>query len=79
VSSSELEELAKDTGASDIGQSREGTQMVARLDAASKVRQGEEAVLWFDARKLQLFDEESGRSLLADGAGSSVQPAAPSA
>jgi multiple sugar transport system ATP-binding protein len=74
VSSQELEELAQDTGAADIGQSREGTQMVARLDAASRVRQGEEAVLWFDARKLQLFDEETGRSLLVDGSTGTGQP-----
>jgi multiple sugar transport system ATP-binding protein len=67
VSSAELDELAQDAGDTDIGTSRKGIQVVARLDAASKVKQGEEAVLWFDARKLQLFDEESGRSLLGNG------------
>jgi multiple sugar transport system ATP-binding protein len=67
VSASELEELARDTGAADLGQSREGSQVVARLDAASKVRQGEEAELWFNPEHLQLFDLESGRSLLVDG------------
>jgi multiple sugar transport system ATP-binding protein len=66
VSSRELEELARDTGAADVGQSRGGTQLVARLDAASKARQGDEAALWFDARQLQLFDAETGRSLLVD-------------
>jgi multiple sugar transport system ATP-binding protein len=74
VSSRELEELAQDAGDADIGQSREGTQMVARLDAASRVRQGDEAVLWFDGRKLQLFDEETGRSLLGDGPTSGQSP-----
>jgi multiple sugar transport system ATP-binding protein len=73
VSARELEELAQDTGASDVGQSREGTQLVARLDAASRARQGEEAVLWFDARQLQLFDPQTGRSLLADGADARAQ------
>jgi multiple sugar transport system ATP-binding protein len=68
VSTRELEELAADTGASDLGQSREGTQMVARIAAESKMRQGEETVLWYDSRHLQLFDVESGRSLLADSA-----------
>ncbi len=68
VSTRELEELAADTGASDLGQSREGTQVVARIAAASKMRQGEEAVLWYDSRHLQLFDVESGRSLLVDSA-----------
>jgi multiple sugar transport system ATP-binding protein len=68
ISAKELEELAQDAGGADVGRSREGVQMVARLDAASKARQGEEIALWFDGRQLQLFDEESGRSLLADGA-----------
>jgi multiple sugar transport system ATP-binding protein len=67
VSASELEELAQDTGAADIGASRGGTQVVARLDAASQVRQGQEAELFFNAEHLQLFDLESGRSLLVDG------------
>jgi hypothetical protein len=50
---------------------------VARLSAESKVRQGEEAELWFDASHLQLFDLDSGRSLLADGAGSGTAPQQP--
>jgi len=64
VSSSELEELARDTGAADLPSAGEGSQIVARLDAASKARQGEDAELWFDARQLHLFDAESGRNLL---------------
>jgi multiple sugar transport system ATP-binding protein len=65
VSARELEELAQDTGAADLGQSREGSQVVARIDAASRIKQ--EAELWFDPQHLQLFDLESGRSLLANG------------
>jgi multiple sugar transport system ATP-binding protein len=38
-------------------------QVVARLDAASRVRRGEEAELWVDASKLHLFDPSTGRSL----------------
>ncbi len=76
VSARELDELAQDAGGADVGQSREGIQMVARLDAASRARQGEDAALWFDARQLQLFDQESGRSLLADGAQASAPAAA---
>ncbi len=75
VSARELEELAQDTGAADLGQSREGSQVVARLSADSRVRQGEEAELWFDPQHLQLFDLESGRSLLANG--SSPAPSQP--
>jgi multiple sugar transport system ATP-binding protein len=79
VTASELEELARDTGAAEVGQTREGTTLVARLDAASKIRQGEEAVLWFDSRRLQLFDLESGHSLLAggDGGQSAAAPTPP--
>jgi multiple sugar transport system ATP-binding protein len=66
VSSSELEELAQDAGAADLPHSHEGSQVVARLDAASKVRQGEEIELWFNSWHLHLFDPETGRSLLAD-------------
>jgi multiple sugar transport system ATP-binding protein len=64
VSSSELDELAKDAGAADLPHSRGGTQVVARLAAESRARQGEELDLFFDSRHLQLFDTESGRSLL---------------
>jgi multiple sugar transport system ATP-binding protein len=64
VSSRELEELAQDTGAADLPRAGDGNQVVARLDAASRARQGQEAELWFEASKLQLFDPESGKSLL---------------
>jgi multiple sugar transport system ATP-binding protein len=76
VTSRELEELAQDAGGADVPSS-DRNQLVARLDAASRARQGEEATLWFDARRLQLFDADSGRSLLADGAAASApSPAA---
>ncbi|MDQ6806252.1 MAG: hypothetical protein M3065_15115 [Actinomycetota bacterium] len=64
VSSRQLEELAQDTGTADLPRAGEGNQVVARLDAASRARQGEEAELWFDGTKLQLFDPESGKNLL---------------
>ena len=69
VASRELEELAQDTGGADLPSTEGGVQVTARLAAESRVRQGAEAELWFDSRHLQLFDPESGRSLLAaDGA-----------
>ena len=49
VSSAELEELAQDAGAADLPHSHQGSQVVARLEAASKVRQGEEMELWFNS------------------------------
>jgi multiple sugar transport system ATP-binding protein len=61
ISSSELEELADETGdASSAG----GVQVVARLAAASAIKQGQEAQLWVDTSQLHLFDHETGRSLL---------------
>jgi multiple sugar transport system ATP-binding protein len=50
--------------------------MIARLGSASQAKQGQPLDLWFDVGQLQLFDPETGRSLLADGA---KQPAAPAA
>jgi multiple sugar transport system ATP-binding protein len=66
VAASELEELALDAGASDLPQTRGGSQVVARLGAASRARQGEEAELWFDTEHLHLFDPETGQNLTAE-------------
>jgi multiple sugar transport system ATP-binding protein len=62
ASSQELEELAQDAGTAEVPGAGSG-QVVARLDAASKAAEGQEAELWFDAAKLHLFDAESGASL----------------
>jgi multiple sugar transport system ATP-binding protein len=59
--SSELAELAADTGADDIPGG--GAQIVARLSASSPVTAGGQADVWFDATKLQLFDPSSGANL----------------
>ncbi|HZA52499.1 MAG TPA: sn-glycerol-3-phosphate ABC transporter ATP-binding protein UgpC [Myxococcaceae bacterium] len=64
VSASELEELARDADSAELGRSREGVQVIARLDAASTAGEGQEAELWFDSEYMQLFDPESGSSLL---------------
>ncbi len=42
------------------------TQMVVALDAMSRVRDGEPATLWFDPRRMHLFDPESGENLTRD-------------
>jgi multiple sugar transport system ATP-binding protein len=65
VASTELEELAQDAGAVDLPSAGDGTQVTARLGADSTARQGAEAELWFDSHHLQLFDAESGESLLS--------------
>jgi len=61
ISSSELEELADEAN---VASSAEGAQVVARLAAASGIKQGQEAQLWVDTSQLHLFDHETGRSLL---------------
>jgi multiple sugar transport system ATP-binding protein len=61
VSSSELEELADETGAASSAQ---GVQVVARLAADTAIKQGQEVHLWVDTSRLHLFDHETGRSLL---------------
>jgi multiple sugar transport system ATP-binding protein len=70
VSSKELDELAHDAGSADLP-TQEGSQVVARLEAASRVRQGEEVELWFNSEHLHLFDPESGKSLLGPDPGES--------
>jgi multiple sugar transport system ATP-binding protein len=63
LESQELAELAEDAGAGEVpGAGSEGA-VVARLDAASQVRRGEEAELWVDSTKVHFFDAESGRNL----------------
>ncbi|MEV4703455.1 sn-glycerol-3-phosphate ABC transporter ATP-binding protein UgpC [Actinoplanes sp. NPDC049316] len=60
--SADLEDLAKDTGNDLRGG---GMSITARLDAASDVRRGTTARLWYDTAKMQLFDPSSGKNLLA--------------
>ncbi|MEX2195075.1 MAG: sn-glycerol-3-phosphate ABC transporter ATP-binding protein UgpC [Thermoleophilaceae bacterium] len=63
LESDELRELAEDAGTAEVpGGGGEG-QVVARLDAASSAAEGQDAELWVDARKLHLFDPETGRNL----------------
>jgi multiple sugar transport system ATP-binding protein len=61
VTSAELEELARDSGRADTGGS--GDTVVARLDAATRIREGQDAKLWVDGRAMQVFDPASGRNL----------------
>jgi multiple sugar transport system ATP-binding protein len=72
VAAAELEELAADSGRADTGGS--GDTIVARLDAATTIREGHDAELWVDARPMHIFDPSTGRNLslaAADG-GSTV-------
>lgn len=54
----ELEEIARDTGAE-----LSSDHVTARLDAASTAKEGQDLEVWFDARKISVFDIDSGRNL----------------
>ena len=78
VASTELEELAQDAGSVDLPSTGGGTQVTARLGADSTARHGAEAELWFDSHHLQLFDGESGESLLGSNrSGNGAAPTPP--
>jgi multiple sugar transport system ATP-binding protein len=57
----ELEELAADAGANDAPGGTD--QVVARLDPASRAREGQRLQLWFDPGKLHLFNPGNGAHL----------------
>jgi len=42
------------------------TQMIVALGSESRVRDGSSADLWFDPRRLLIFDPESGENLTYD-------------
>jgi multiple sugar transport system ATP-binding protein len=65
LSSQELQELAEDAGTAEVPSAGEAGQVVARLEPASKVAEGQEAELWLDATKVHLFDASSGQRLAA--------------
>jgi multiple sugar transport system ATP-binding protein len=69
IDSAELRELAEDAGAGDVPAGGEQGRIVARLDADSRIRQGEEAELWLHAEALHLFDPHDGRSLTSSTQG----------
>jgi multiple sugar transport system ATP-binding protein len=73
----ELEELARDSGRAAAGGAATET-VVARLDPASRIREGQDARLWVDVRKLHVFDPSTGRnlSLGAEGPPGAAAPAA---
>jgi multiple sugar transport system ATP-binding protein len=63
VSASELSELAEDSGTSTALAG--GQEVVARLNAESRIKEEEQATLWLDTSKIHLFDQRDGSSLLA--------------
>jgi len=67
VNSAELEELARDSGRTDSGEG--GETIVARLDAATHIAEGQDAELWVDSRAMHIFDPATGRNLSLAGDG----------
>jgi multiple sugar transport system ATP-binding protein len=65
--SAELDELAKDAGMEDLPThgSGDSTQVVARLDPASRATPGEEVELILETEEIKLFDPAGGASLTA--------------
>src|SRR3954447_17405547 len=65
--SAELAELARDAGLDEVPSHGDGdaTQVVARLDAASRARAGAEVELALDTRQIKLFDPNDGQALAA--------------
>jgi multiple sugar transport system ATP-binding protein len=58
-----LAELARELDQEDLHSDSDESQLVARLNPASRVREGEQAELWVDTSRLHLFDPETGDSL----------------
>jgi multiple sugar transport system ATP-binding protein len=61
VTHEELRDLAVDTGAADLPDSR--GRAVARLDAETSVAHGQTSKLWMDSSRMQFFHPEDGRAL----------------
>ncbi|MFH9174446.1 ABC transporter ATP-binding protein [Streptomyces albogriseolus] len=62
VSTAELEELASDSGLADAGAGGD-QQIVARLDAATRAREGQPIELRVDLGKAHVFDPSNGTNL----------------
>src|SRR5262245_15557743 len=74
----ELEELARDSGRAAAGGAARET-VVARLDPASRITEGQDARLWVDTRHVHVFDPPSGRNLSLGDAGAPGDSAKPTA
>ena len=75
ATSDQLADLAADSGADTVGGEE---QVTARLDAATRIREGDEAELWVDLRPMHVFDPESGRNLALEARPDDA-PSAPAA
>ncbi|MGN6676757.1 MAG: ABC transporter ATP-binding protein [Streptosporangiaceae bacterium] len=67
VDAAELAELARESGRADTGAS--GDTVFARIDTATRIREGDDAELWADLRSLHVFDPSTGRNIALDAEG----------
>jgi multiple sugar transport system ATP-binding protein len=58
-----LSELARELDQEDLHSDSDESQLVARLNPASRIREGEEVELWVNTTRVHLFDPETGESL----------------
>jgi multiple sugar transport system ATP-binding protein len=68
VETAELAELAQDSGRADTGASAE--TVVARLDPATQITEGQTAEMWLDVRTVHVFDPATGKNLTLEDSGS---------
>ncbi len=66
LASGHLREIAPDLEVGELSGGGEA-QVVARLDAASTIKRGDHAELWLDARRVTLFDPDTGANLSRTG------------
>jgi multiple sugar transport system ATP-binding protein len=69
----QLADLAADAGQDEVGS---GETVTARLDAATRIREGENAELWADVRKMHVFDPNTGKNLSLSTEPAAAGPAA---
>jgi multiple sugar transport system ATP-binding protein len=74
IDSAELAELAEDAGTSEVPGAGQG-RVVARLDPAASVSEGQEAELWVDTSRIHFFDASTGGRIRGGQAATSAAPA----
>jgi multiple sugar transport system ATP-binding protein len=72
VETAELAELARDSGRADTGSSAE--TVVARIDPATQLAEGQNAELWVDLRAIHVFDPSTGRNLTLEDSSAPASP-----
>ena len=69
----QLAELDADSGRADTGVS--DNTITARVDAATQIREGQQAELWADTRQMHVFDPDTGKNLTTGPADADQAPA----